>query len=330
MSVGQFNGPLFLVGMPRSGTKLLRALLNQHSRIEFPRIETEFFPYWVAHPEKFHGIGDRRRFEDFYRRCQRLPFFIQIAEKGIKVGPDEWFSACKAFTPAAVFDALMRCVLSFSPQDDRIWADKSPSQVGHVRLLAEQFPAARILHVVRDVRDYALSINKAWGKSILRAAQRWQDDVSKCCMAGQELGSSYKVVRYEDLLAAPERTLRDICTFLDITYQDKMLELDAAVENKGDAKGMTEVLTSNVGKYRHRMAPATILKVEKIACTTLRLLDYPCDYTGAPARIPRWQSGLLQLADGVNLVRATMSKRGLLGSFRFHKEYFRTSGNRIQ
>ena len=42
-----WEGPLFIVGMPRSGTKLLRGLLNQHPRIRIPDFETEFAPFLV-------------------------------------------------------------------------------------------------------------------------------------------------------------------------------------------------------------------------------------------------------------------------------------------
>ena len=53
-----FEGPLFLVGMPRSGTKLLRALLNRHPNISIMTNETEFLPYLVSHWESFGDLSD--------------------------------------------------------------------------------------------------------------------------------------------------------------------------------------------------------------------------------------------------------------------------------
>ena len=49
-----WSGPLFVVGMPRSGTKLLRGLLQQHARIRMPDFETDFFPFLVRHVRE-HG-----------------------------------------------------------------------------------------------------------------------------------------------------------------------------------------------------------------------------------------------------------------------------------
>lgn len=327
----QFTGPLFLVGMPRSGTKLLRDMLNQHGRIRFSAIETEFFPFWVAEWGRYRALESREGFEEFYRECLQLPFFVENRERGLEVDCAEWFRNCESSTPAAVFEALMRTVLSVSPQDNvTIWGDKSPSYIRHVPLLVQQFPRARIIHIVRDVRDCSLSANKAWGKNMLRAAQRWQDDVSTCREDARRNPSAFMQIRYEDLLAHPRATLAEICTFIGVEFDERMLSPSDETENKGDARGMRTLLTSNVSKYQSRMSPRTVHRIEMIACATLRSLGYPCSYTGEPVRLSPWKLRILQLADGWNLLRATMLERGLVGAFRFHRDHFRASGNRVR
>ena len=327
-----FAGPLFLVGMPRSGTKLLRDMLNQGKRIRFSPIETEFLPFWVSHWGEFPNPATRAGFERFHRQCAQLPFFVANAERGVEVDSEEWFRACKAYTPSAVFEGLMRTMLGIAPEDtETIWGDKSPSYIAHLPLLAREFPAARFVHIVRDVRDCSLSAHKAWGKSLLRAAQRWQDDVSKCRADGRALGAGkYMELRYEDLLADPRGALGRICAFIGAEMDEQMLAPVSATENKGDAKGMSELLTSNVRKYESRLSADVVRKIEAIACETLRSLDYPCSYTGKQVRLTRSKLRLLQLLDGFNLLRATARERGLLGAMRFHREYFRVSGNRLR
>ncbi len=323
--------PVFIVGMPRSGTKLLRGMLTQHPQIRFAQIETEFFPFWARHWQRFGAIDDREAFERFYRSCRKLPFFIQCSEKGIPIECDEWFARCAAFTPAGVFSALMRTAVSIPANDDSIaWGDKSPSYITHVPLLRRHFPDARILHIVRDARDYSLSVNKAWGKSMLRAAQRWQSDVSKCLEDGRRLPDGYMEIRYEDLLADPVAILSRTCRFLGVGFTEDLLELDPRTENKGDAQGMASVMTSNVRKYEARMSPRMVAKIERIACTTLRLLDYPCGYEGPPVPLPAWKQRFLQLKDGVSLVRSTASKRGWVGALRYRLRYYKVSGNRVR
>lgn len=330
MHVKALLGPLFIVGVPRSGTKLLRGLFNQHPSVRIPEIETEFLPYWIERWDSFGPIEDRERFDRFVEQCRQLPFFMQLRERGTIVDGGEWLDACRNFTPAGTFEALVRHVLSI-PEDDAslVWGDKSPSYLRHIPLLVEQFPDARVIHIIRDARDCSLSMHRAWGKNILRAAQRWQDDVSSAREDGRSLPDAYREIRYEDLLSDPRSTLQGLCSFIGIGFDEGMLGVNAANEDKGDTRGSKEVVSGNVGKYRSSMDPGVIRAVEKITCTTLRSLGYPCDYSGSRHRLPEWKLRLLQLSDGVNLVRTTMSQRGLAGSLQFYFRYFRTSGNRL-
>ena len=64
-----FHGPLFVVGMPRSGTKLLRGLLNEHSRIGIPLNETEFLPHWLRSWSAFGDLSSRTAFDAFSKAC---------------------------------------------------------------------------------------------------------------------------------------------------------------------------------------------------------------------------------------------------------------------
>jgi hypothetical protein len=331
MKAERFTGPLFLVGMPRSGTKLLRNMLNQHSGVRFSEIETEFFPLWVARWSQYGPIESQDGFDRFYRESLQLSFFVENAKRGIAVDREEWYRNCRAFTPASVYEALIRCILSIAPQDDTtIWGDKSPSYLRHVPLLIRQFPGARIIHIVRDVRDYSLSIRNAWGKSMLRAAQRWQDDVSKCRNNGSEIPTAYMEVRFEDLLTNPAEVLGRTSAFIGLEFDHRMLQPGAQTENLGDAKGMDGVLQSNWGKYRSRMHPGTVAKIEGIACATLRDLGYECKYQGEPTRVPAWKLRAFQLADGINLLRTSMADHGLVGALRERARLFRTSSTRMR
>ncbi len=323
------SSPLFLVGMPRSGTKLLRGMLSEHSRIRFSDIETEFLPYWVSRWPHLMPTGGIKQFRRFYSGCLKLPFFVQIAERGIKIDCQEWFEACESLTPAGVFEGMMRCVLSIPRSDDSlIWGDKSPSYIGHIALLKTQFPSARVIHIIRDVRDYCLSMHKAWRKNMLRAAQRWQDDVARARHDGKKLGASYLEIRYEDLLSDPRGSLEVISAFLGIAFEERSLNPGRAVEDLGAARNISTLVRGNVHKYLTQMSPKHLEEIEKIAGSTLRNLGYPCAYHGPPVRIPRWHLMVLQGLDGLNLIKSASGRVGLTRSVKFHLAYFRSSGNR--
>ena len=182
-----FTGPLFLIGMPRSGTKLLGTLLNQNSRIEISTLETDFLPYWFDKWDSYGNLSDRRVFAAFYREAEKLPYFMNLRNYDRLVADQSWYDACPDYTAAGVFEALIRLETGATVDTDKVWGDKSPSYTRHLGLLQDHFPSARFVHIVRDVRDYCLSNNRAWGKNMIRAAQRWTDDVAAACAAGDTL-----------------------------------------------------------------------------------------------------------------------------------------------
>jgi hypothetical protein len=321
--------PVFLIGMPRSGTKLLREILNGHSRLRFSDIETEFLPYWVSNWPKLLPAATHAHFAAFDERCRELPFFVQLAEMGNPIDRDRWFEACNAFTPAAVFSGLMRSILGISSRDGQImWGDKSPSYIHHIPLLLQQFPACRIVHIIRDVRDYALSMRQAWHKNALRATQRWHDDVLTARNHAREFRESVMEIRYEDLLTEPRTFVEVLCNFLGVAFEEEMLCPDRIVENIGAAKGTSSIMRSNIGKYVTRMPPRIANRIEMIAGEILIDLGYPCSYRGPSVRVAPWMMKVFQAIDAVNVIRSGLTSAGAARSLRFHIEYFRTSGNR--
>lgn len=324
----RWSGPLFIVGMPRSGTKLLRDLLNQHPQVAIPRVETEFLPDWARRWEAFGSLTDRERFRAFYEEVTGSSYFTYMREdEGGHANAQEWFEAARGGQLSQVFEALVRLDTGALGREDVVWGDKSPGYIQHLPLLEEHFPEARFVHIVRDVRDYALSMQKAWGKHPLRAAQRWVDGVSRAHATGGLLGAGrYLELRYEDLLDAPEGVLRRLCDFLEIDFTEGMLELDRSPENLGDTRGQTTIQRDNKEKWRSRMDPELREQIEALACPLLQSLGYECDHEGPALRLTRREMLAYQLLDGVNLVRADARRRGLLGALRFRTRLFKETG----
>lgn len=325
----QFDGPLFIVGMPRSGTKLLREILNAHPHVSILRYETEFLPYWTVNWNKFGDLSDRTQFQKFYKSCQRLPFFTYLRDTGHAINVNEWYDRCDGFSPAAVFDGMAHVHLELPKGTQTIWGDKSPSYLCHIRLLRELYPSSKFIHIVRDVRDYCLSINKAWGKNMLRAAQRWSDDVSLAKSVGKTLSKSYLEIRYEDLLANPSIVVNAICEFLSISFDRSIMELSEPTENIGDARGVRQIVKTNVGKYLTEIDTHMISKIESIAGETLNSAGYSCDYMGPPKSLGRTRLKYYQFIDGINLLRSFSKERGIKGGLSFAYHYFTKSGNRL-
>lgn len=324
----RFLGPVFLIGMPRSGTKLLRGLLNRNPRVRIPDIETEFLPYWVKRWSSWGDLSRPEAFHRFYQDAMALPYFTYMRQSERVISEEDWRRAVRAPTPAGVFEALVRHDAGAPWGSDVVWGDKSPSYIGHMPLIKRLFPEARFVHIIRDVRDYCLSISQAWKKNPVRAAQRWVDGVERARRDAAAFRGDVLEVRYEDLVAEPEATLPRITTFLGVEFEPAMLELGASFELRGDAKGQHTIKRDNKEKWRARMDPALRRRVEAIAADVLRSCGYEVEHQGPVARVSAPELRLYQAADFYNLVRTDVHRWGLMGALRFRWRTFAVSGNR--
>lgn len=311
------DGPVFIVGMPRSGTKLLRSLVSQHSKVAIAEYETEFYPYWVKNWSMFGDLSDKEIFEKFYQDTIRLPYFKYAEADHKLIDQSRWMAFCKDYTPSGVFEALIRLDVGADRGSGIIWGDKSPSYILYLELLKKDFPQARVIHIVRDVRDYSISVNNAWGKNIFRAAQRWVDGVNAARTASKHFIDDYLEVKYEDLLDDPEKTLRHICEFLKIGFEPGMLTLSRAPEQVGDARGSTEVVRSNKNKYEEKLSKKAIEKIENISGKTLNESGYSVRNSSGNQRLSKPLMAYYQLLDGMNLLVKTVKRNGVAGALRY-------------
>jgi Sulfotransferase family len=305
-----FVGPLFLVGMPRSGTKLLRTIINNHSAISILEVETEFLPYWALHWDRFGDLSKWRNFLLFYGRVQNSPYMVlHHSEVGPPIEARTWYESCRDFSAAGVFEALVRHDAGVPFGADVIWGDKSPSYVRSLPLMKQLYPQARVVHITRDVRDYCLSLNKALAKDMSRAAQRWADDIKSAQRTGQRLGHDYLEVRYEDLIADPSSVAGRICAFVGRDFQPTMTTLAKPAEQPfealgGAGSGLRIILGDNTNKWRSELDRRTLMRIETIAFETLRQCNYPITIATGQRRLSAPSLAARQVLDGLHLFRS--------------------------
>jgi hypothetical protein len=321
--------PLFIVGMPRSGTKLLRSLLNEHSEIAIPDIETDFISCWYDNWEFYGDLSNKINFIRFYESVQSVPFFIYQKEKGNMVDVEQWYNSCRDYTLPDVFETLVHMCIPHDARLKPIWGDKSPSYIRNIELLKKIFPEARIIHIVRDVRDYSLSIRNAWGKSMLRAAQRWSED-TMCAHNIIINCNNCLEVKYEDLLKDTVNQLRTICCFLKIEYQEDMLKNLKSNENLGEAKGYVGIKGDNANKYKSSLKQSEIKSIEQVSYETMMELGYIPDIANDGKSINGLFIFALKIKDAIAMIRYESKERGWLGGIMFHYRYYINSGNRVR
>ena len=323
-----WEGPLFIVGMPRSGTKLLRGLLSNHPRLRLLAAETDFLPFidgWVRR----HGKPTTAEaFERFASDMSGANHYFNFRPAGR--GPfrwQDWRAACDGnFDVSGLFEGFARYELDVRRGSGVIWADKSPAYIRHIPLIVKHFPTARIVHIVRDVRDHCVSMRKAWGKDIRRSAWRWGNDVLTAHRQCSSMPERCLEVRFEELLQDPDTQLRRICMFLDLQFFPGLTELSQSVEQRGYAAGRSEIVRDNFSKFESRLTPRELIAIESLAWQTMQALGYKPLRAVKQASLSPVMQQLLKLKDGVHLVTNGMSRRGVAAAVRFHATHRRMAG----
>lgn len=191
------GGPIFVVGCQRSGTTVLRLMLDSHPEIS-------------CGPETRFLAGLSRITGEDWRRLSQYGF-----------DKDYWHAQVASF-----FDTIMSDYAR--SRGKRRWADKTPLYALSLDFLTQVFPTCQVIHVVRDGRDVVLSHRRRFGYgSALKAVVKWPRYVETARATGAVLPPErYREVRYEELVTDTEGTLRGLVDWLGEEWHDAVLHFN--------------------------------------------------------------------------------------------------------
>lgn len=249
--------PVFVGGEGRSGTTLLRVMLDAH-----PAISCGPESHFLTDPafQEFHRHFKRT----WHRRAESYGYGASDVDDLFRDFARNWF------------ETYMR------RQGKTRWADKTPQTIRVLPYLWELFPEARFVHMIRDGRDVACSIiPQRWGPNNVKdAAKRWVSCIENGVRHRADT-ARYLEVRYEHLVEHSERELRRICAFIGEAFDPAMLtyhetDHDLSPRTESSAHQVEKPLyTSAIGRWKRDMTPSDVRKFERIAGPTLQMLGYP-------------------------------------------------------
>ena len=273
---GPAGEPFFVVGAQRSGTTMLRLMLNNHPRLAVP-FESGFIPIFF---QRLGEYGDLAQSGNVERLLHDICAHPKV-EKGHLV-PDA--GAVLSRRIATYRDLVDAIFTEYAARKGKPrWGDKTPAYITELEILVQIFPSCRLIHMVRDGRDVALSLGGiSWGsRHIPRVAEDWRWKTVVAHKIGTVLGERFLEVRFEDIVENPERELRRICGFLGEPFDPAVLDYadNAEAEMPADSMQWHRTSTSppdpeKVYEWKRRMPVADRILFEAVAGDALDLFGY--------------------------------------------------------
>lgn len=300
-------GQIFVVGYNGSGTTMIAECLGRHHQVYWFPGETSLIPFFLGKGAGRTDLEEDEQFRSFWREiAESIPEFRRVNDGSPPPMPDDWQRAERS--AAGIFDAIFR---DFAAREGkRLWCEKSPQNMQHMEEIAQAFPRAKFIHIIRDGRDCAASLHRRWRRTPKLIVHRWRRVVEDARRQGEAMGDDrYFEVRYEDLTRDPRSWMKDLLGFLDLPFSEDVLTSTRPQTNQGGEIGEIE---AQPARWRSYFSPETIDELDRIAGPFLGELGYPRTLDTTEPKAP----GKLQLL----IWRSTDFVRALLIQNRRRRE----------
>lgn len=226
--------PFFIVGCGRSGTSLLRSLLNRHPRVAIP-LESLF-------------IVDYLRVASDFPLEQLKAMLVQepeVREWGLKVSLSD-LEDCPT-----IIECITRLHELYASQFGAdVWGQKTPRLVRYLDLLESRFPTARIIHLIRDPRAVVNSLIRSdvHRSDAYHASLRWMNDVQHGLDSEVRCQEMILRLRYADLVTQPDQALSQVLAFIGLP-EDRIPKDEQAGEGQEEYSEFYTNIHANLDRH---------------------------------------------------------------------------------
>ena len=277
--------PVFMIGTQRSGSNLLRLMINQLGDIASPHpphILERIMPL-------MDNYGDLEKDDNFSLLVDDVCKLVELNPviwEGVTFDRDEVTKRCNQRNLVAVHGAVYD--MYAEAQGAKTWCCKSMANILYTDDIEDYFDAPKYIYLYRDGRDVALSFQKAvvGEKHIYNIAKEWTETQELAIKLRNSIDKSrFFSISYEALTNQPVESAQALCEFLGVEYTDEMLSFHQSSEAKNAAKSSqlwgnvtSPVMKNNSKKYQNEMDAGDIKIFESIAGHVLDDLGYERDY----------------------------------------------------
>jgi len=222
----------FILGRPRSGTTLVRMLFDAHPNVIIPP-EFPIIPLVIT---KFRRVSywNESLIESFISTIYENHTFGHRTIGQLKIDREALTRNLKSLAGnCSLGDLLIRFNAhsgsSFPKSEIRIAGDKNPIYSVCINWLLEIFPSAKFICLVRDYRDIFVSLVTMNGKpfeapNLCLQVARWNYVSRQFLKYRKKYSGKFFLIRYEDLVAQPESSVKKLTAFLGIPFDPKVFD----------------------------------------------------------------------------------------------------------
>jgi hypothetical protein len=277
--------PIQFVGTQRSGSNLLRVMLNQLPEIcapHPPHILKTFFPLLPY----YGNLNDQSNFDVLVSDVCDWVNHNPVPWENFHLDPVDISNRCET---RSLIDLFCKIYEKKAIQDGaRFWCCKSMESIYYAREIESSGISPFYIYLYRDGRDTALSFRKAivGPKHIYSLATKWkQEQQLSLDLLSTLPADRYIVVRYEDLISSPRTVISAICAKLEIPFSERVFDYFKSEESRNTAKAgfmwrnlVMPIIGNNFNKYEHELSEEELFLFESVAGNMLNRLDYHTAY----------------------------------------------------
>ena len=284
----------FILGNPRSGTSLLRIMLNAHPHIVAPP-ECGFLQWWHEKYQEWDRKDSKNpnRVKEFVTDVMSSKKIETWDIKGLDI------KECIASHRPSSYGELCLCVyLAQASKSEtnsntiKSVVDKNNYYINHTEVLNKTWPEALYIHLIRDGRDVAasyLDLQDLESESPYRPdltyeiegiAREWSHNNQHIDSFLKSFSPNRSIrIKYENIIRDPETTLSDVVSFLGLTYSEEMMnypshndEPEATLDWKQNT--LKEPDPSRIGRYKDQIEKSDINTFERMANESMIQFGY--------------------------------------------------------
>lgn len=236
--------PIFIGGLYKSGTSLLRAMLSQHSNIA-GGLETFWFDLDFAGKASLNQNSrnwDATRNEPLEDHLDRLAAFFDMDRNKVQ-------SIVEKSSRAEEFiDSFMGEYALLSGKNR--WVEKTPANILHIERIFNFWPKGHFIHIVRDPRDVYSSIRQTgkWREPEV-FARLWIKFIGAYETANKLApAESIMEMQYEKLVTEPEKTMRDVLEFVKEPWETNVAIFQGEPQDYVKVKKLTGKTSTTLEK----------------------------------------------------------------------------------